>query len=301
MKNFLLVLLAFLPGTIRAQNPGSIETVTVLGNRNRLNTYGFVRREAETLDTALLRVVYRLTRTTVSGTDSQSSEWVLLAGSRHTRCYSSTYECADSALTRMAQNNIRVLVAPQVALEPVGEVFRDRKTNSFRVIQRFPFEKSHVVEYEESARVPAWTLYSDADTVAGYACFKARADYGGRSWTAWYSPEIAIDAGPWKFFGLPGLILRIADDTKSYAFECQSIKTSSQPVVRAVLPARRQSKEKWLRSECGFHGSPALYFSGGGRNLFYEKGSSLQLGTNWSIPYNPIEWPGNRNTADAEK
>lgn len=294
MKNLWLFLFAFLSGNVWAQNPNDIESVTVLEDRNKLNTYGFVRHAADTLDTASLRIVYRLTYVGAPKDAPRSSRWGLLVGSRNTRFYNLMYERADSALSEWHKRNDRILVVPQITLEPVGEVFRDCKKNEFRVIQRFPFQNSYVVEYEESAIVPEWSLYSDTDTVGSYACRQARIDYGGRTWTAWYAPEIPINAGPWKLFGLPGLILRVVDDTGTYAFECEALEHISLPIVWSMLPVRQQTKEKWLRSECGFHMSPTFYFSGGGKNLFYEKGSSVQLGKNWSIPYNPIEWPQNK-------
>ena len=53
---------------------------------------------------------------------------------------------------------------------------------------------------------------------------KASCDFGGRRWEAWFTPEIPYSEGPYKFCGLPGLILNIADTDGHYVFELLSIE-----------------------------------------------------------------------------
>lgn len=57
-----------------------------------------------------------------------------------------------------------------------------------------------------------WQMTEETDTVFGYLCQKAVIDYGGRNYSAWFTTEIPINDGPWKFFGLPGLILKVSDN-----------------------------------------------------------------------------------------
>lgn len=47
---------------------------------------------------------------------------------------------------------------------------------------------------------------------------KAETDFGGRKWTAWFTQEIPLSYGPYKFNGLPGLIAEIYDSRKDYVF-----------------------------------------------------------------------------------
>ena len=42
--------------------------------------------------------------------------------------------------------------------------------------------------------------------------------FRGRTYKAWYTMEIEIEEGPWKFHGLPGLIVEIADIWDHYHF-----------------------------------------------------------------------------------
>lgn len=53
---------------------------------------------------------------------------------------------------------------------------------------------------------------------------KAEADFAGRHWIAWFSTEIPIQDGPYKFRGLPGLIVKIEDKTGSHKLELRGIE-----------------------------------------------------------------------------
>src|SRR5690606_34206944 len=44
-------------------------------------------------------------------------------------------------------------------------------------------------------------------------------DSGGRIYTAWFTQDIPINEGPYKFYGLPGMILKIEDTEKLFQFE----------------------------------------------------------------------------------
>lgn len=61
-----------------------------------------------------------------------------------------------------------------------------------------------------------WVLNKD-DTkkIGGYTCKKATLDWRGRKYTAFYTEEIPLSNGPYKFKGLPGMILEISAGTKS--------------------------------------------------------------------------------------
>lgn len=58
-----------------------------------------------------------------------------------------------------------------------------------------------------------WIITNETDTVLNYMCQKATTSYAGREYTVWFTLDIPISDGPWKFHGLPGLILR-AEDAK---------------------------------------------------------------------------------------
>lgn len=73
--------------------------------------------------------------------------------------------------------------------------------------------------YREEIETPAWEIEDETKTILGYECNKAIADYRGRRWIAWFTPEIPVQEGPWKLCGLPGLILEAYDENRDYTFE----------------------------------------------------------------------------------
>lgn len=54
--------------------------------------------------------------------------------------------------------------------------------------------------------------------------------YAGRNWTAWYTEDIPIQFGSYKFNGLPGLILEIYDDKEHYHFTENSINQNPKQI-----------------------------------------------------------------------
>ncbi|WP_312764590.1 GLPGLI family protein [Epilithonimonas sp.] len=69
-----------------------------------------------------------------------------------------------------------------------------------------------------------WKILSDKEKIGEWNAQKAEADFAGRHWIAWFSTEIPIQDGPYKFQGLPGLIVKIEDKTGSHRLELKGIK-----------------------------------------------------------------------------
>lgn len=82
--------------------------------------------------------------------------------------------------------------------------------------------------YEEKIPDFQWTLIDGSDEICNYNCKKATMDFRGRKWTAWYCEDIQSDNGPWKFGGLPGLILKLEDDKHEHIFEAMQIRKGCQ-------------------------------------------------------------------------
>jgi len=85
--------------------------------------------------------------------------------------------------------------------------------------------------YEENKIAPIWKLKKGSLTVCGYECKKATTSLGGKVWTVWYAPALNNCEGPWKLFGLPGLILKAEDHSKTHQFEITSIRKSNSPIT----------------------------------------------------------------------
>lgn len=73
-------------------------------------------------------------------------------------------------------------------------------------------------------RVMDWKLLPEKKMIKGYECQKAELDFGGRHWVAWFAEKIPFNDGPYKFKGLPGLILEIEDSKENHIFLLQKIE-----------------------------------------------------------------------------
>lgn len=79
------------------------------------------------------------------------------------------------------------------------------------------------IGYKENASLQ-WRLTGEKQKIKGYQCQKAVLDYEGRTYVAWFTLDIPIQDGPYKFKGLPGLIIQIKDVENEFQFDLISLK-----------------------------------------------------------------------------
>lgn len=105
--------------------------------------------------------------------------------------------------------------------------------NSFLVINdeenlsfKYHFYIKDVYKIKEFVKLN-WELEPETKKISTYLCRKAVLKYKGRTWEAWYTQDLPIEAGPYIFRNLPGLIIFMKDSTSSYEFSLYSIKKES--------------------------------------------------------------------------
>lgn len=79
--------------------------------------------------------------------------------------------------------------------------------------------------YREPLDEMKWEIVEDSTKIIlDYECVMATTDYHGRPWKAWFTPEIPLHDGPWKFRNLPGLILKAETPDGAFSFEATGIE-----------------------------------------------------------------------------
>ena len=122
-----------------------------------------------------------------------------------------------------------------------GEMPRNLGSSSVYPIELFVFSDSYrinrrtlltgpILQYEGGCTPMQWSLTGEAEQVGDYQCQKAVTSFGGREWTAWFCPDIPVDGGPYKFCGLPGLILKVQDSEKHFSWTMTGIEKGSWPI-----------------------------------------------------------------------
>ena len=86
--------------------------------------------------------------------------------------------------------------------------------------------------YTEPWPLMQWTLESEKQTICGYQCQRATCHWRGRDYVAWFTSAIPMKSGPWKFGGLPGLIMKIYDTKHLYTWEAVSVENGSFPIYQ---------------------------------------------------------------------
>ena len=161
---------------------------------------------------------------------------------------------------------------------PIGhevDLYVVRDNDIFKVWDMVYYEYR---KYSEPIEERSWTIKDDSTkNVLGYECIMATANYHGRYWTVWFTPEIPVDAGPWKLLGLPGLILEAVDSTGLHHFTANGIQSVNMniPPVYEPYPYEKTTRKNFLEL-CRFRydnvqGMSDLHYGGNGPRLTPEK------------------------------
>lgn len=110
-----------------------------------------------------------------------------------------------------------------------GQIFKDRNKNTVTSIYNSYLYNIRCDQNEGG--LPQWEIVAENDTIFGYLCQKAKINYSGRHYTAWFTDQIPINDGPWKFVGLPGLILKVVDDQDLFQWVAIGLENIDADIV----------------------------------------------------------------------
>lgn len=89
---------------------------------------------------------------------------------------------------------------------------------------------------EESIPILKWELIPVNKNIGKFNCKKAILKFRGRNYIAWYTPQIPTVHGPWKFHGLPGLIIQLQSKDQNIQFSLNSIFSVSTNLSKLQIP-----------------------------------------------------------------
>jgi GLPGLI family protein len=144
----------------------------------------------------------------------------------------------------------RIVNDPVNPLPRVRIQYQIIKNNSKDLITTYDHIIGGSFRYDEALSSFNWHLGSGYSNFHGYNIQNASCSFGGRNWEAWFSPDIPIVDGPYKFTGLPGLILKLSDEDNHYEFEFVSLQ---RPNYQMVIDLRdkeyiRTTKHEFLKA-----------------------------------------------------
>ncbi len=103
--------------------------------------------------------------------------------------------------------------------------------------------------YGEDIPEIEWTLGDSAKTILGYRCHTATCSFRGRDYTVWYTTDIPARYGPWKFSGLPGLVLEACDSDSLFTFKACKIYRTTGSIDMPKYTFLKAKKEQYMKAK----------------------------------------------------
>lgn len=133
--------------------------------------------------------------------------------------------------------------------------------------------------YTERLNQIKWEIAPETKELFGYKAHKAKTHFAGRDYIAWFTQEVPISDGPYKFQGLPGLIIKIHDTENDYDFAFTGLKKLKKPVKvkfsKKDFVTITQSKMRRAKEQNDRH--PFAQLKGTGITLDFKKGEKERM------------------------
>ena len=93
----------------------------------------------------------------------------------------------------------------------------------------------------------AWKFSSETRKIGPYTCLRAQTVFRGRAYVAWYTEDLPITHGPWKFSGLPGALIEVESTDHVILFRMISVQTNAGKPVRRPTDGRVLTMKEYVK------------------------------------------------------
>ncbi len=221
--------------------------------------YGKAQQE---LEGAYLKCAYLHTYQKDTLSNIQNEDLLYLQiGKNISKCYSYYTFQSDSLSSAKDGSEIRRQLFKKALTESKGSIpqggFPYKRMRTF-VYKNYPQGKMTITDgistqdyiYEDELNAQNWQILDSIKTILDYPCQKAECNFRGRHWTAWFSSDISVSDGPWKFGGLPGLIMEVYDKGKQYYFFINGLeKVDREPIIFSESNTGNKKFERTSRKD----------------------------------------------------
>ena len=168
------------------------------------------------------------------------------------------------------------------SIQPTFFEYFIKKNNEDKTVSLVESIGSKQVYYQEDRKMN-WNISDQVSNFNGYKAQKATMSFGGRVWTAWFAPDIKVYDGPYKFSGLPGLIVKLEDEKGDYKFNFlkkisipNSFSEDIRPDARKSTRINFQGDKASVKMEMVKNKDPEInldnFNPGGGRGMHQRNG-----------------------------
>lgn len=218
------------------------------------------------------RFIYEITYKKDSTSNVSTKEnYILDISTNETKYYTYDFFVADS----LNSNNIPF---PQdLTLNTSDIIIHKNNSNEY---SQYDLLENTVLQLQTIAN-QKWNLSIEKKKVKYINLQKAVTTWGGRNWRAWFSDEIPFPEGPYKFHGLPGLIVEIYDDRNNYHFQLvKSEKIKQEEENQFIEMSKKMSVpiswDKYKSTKLKYYESPVSYIknsAGNSEQFFLNDGT----------------------------
>ncbi|WP_442591586.1 GLPGLI family protein [Pedobacter sp. AW31-3R] len=268
MKLFMILALGCLNSYTFGQNAVRLNGLQIIGPAKT--------SAQQTIDSVKLKCYYTFSKKKATETQPYRTDTMVLEiGERISRFYDPARIGRDSLLSARMNNmgaesikSVTVFKGEKAKdLSPIpgtisspsadGEsyqIFKDLSTGKTTVID-YVSAIGDKFSYEDVDSKMNWKIDTATDTIQGYPCQKAFLNFRGRDYVAWFTSEIPLQDGPWKFKGLPGLILSVEDTQTMFSFQLIGLEqlTKQVPIItqnpKKMVTCTREEFEKQKKKQ----------------------------------------------------
>ncbi len=119
---------------------------------------------------------------------------------------------------------------------PLSQIYKDYEKNELFLSTPTTLSYQHKI-IKDSITLFDWEILDVKDTlIMNLNCKKAKTNFRGRDYIAYFSPDIANNGGPWKFDGLPGFILKVNSTDGYLNIEPLAIRINTNTTLKIENP-----------------------------------------------------------------
>lgn len=141
--------------------------------------------------------------------------------------------------------------------------------------------------YKEPIPTIDWQLTDSIKEICGYQCKKATCTFRGLKWTAWYC-DIPKSIGPWKLYGLPGLILEAVTEEKDHHFVATTIRKSNKVILYQARDYFKTNRERYNKALAKYRNNPGASWNNSPLAPKDMKGNVVKVPRR-KLFFNPLE------------
>lgn len=195
---------------------------------------------------------------------------ILLFNNRSSIYYSQDakdyYQYLNKGISQMKDGVISLGSLPPVP-KVKGSVYR----NDDVITAILPVGK-YLYSFEEPKIL--WTLLNDTKTIKGIVCRLAKAKVDtGDTFFAWYATkDYPYPEGPFRFKGLPGLILSVYNANKTIEIDAVDIRKSSDQIINEFgnMSIKIKNKDVFIKARNEFFDNPDIQKN---RDVIFKDGN----------------------------